>query len=75
MGMKPRIPAALRGYLDMDLINELGRRGYALKVPDSKKDQEMAVDLCDVNTGTSRPMRKMTILVPQGSPLWWPEKE
>lgn len=59
---------------DQDLLNELGRRGYKLINPDRKKDREMAVEITSITTGESTPMRKLSLLCPQGSPLWWKEK-
>lgn len=59
---------------DMDLVNELMRRGYALKPPQSKEDREFAVTLTSISTGKERIMRKLELLVPEDSPLWWPEE-
>jgi len=81
VGDKPRIEGdngqgltPLNECTDIQLVNDLLRRGYALKPPQSKKDREMAVDLTDISTGATRHMRKLELLVPEGSPLWWPKE-
>ena len=56
---------------DEELLGELVRRDYFITNPDRKKDREMAVDLISLKTGDSRPMRKLSLLCPKTSPLWW----